>query len=68
MHSRNFLLFQAFLRREITNRYVGSASGVLWALASPLAQLAAGAVQLPPAREVGARGIGRRGRKGRSGG
>lgn len=40
MHSRNFLLFQAFLRREITNRYVGSASGVLWALASPLAQLA----------------------------
>ena len=40
MHSRNVLLFQAFLRREITSRYVGSASGVLWALASPLAQLA----------------------------
>lgn len=40
MHARNVLLFQAFLRREITARYVGSASGVLWALASPLAQLA----------------------------
>ncbi len=40
MHSRNFLLFQAFFRREITSRYVGSVSGVLWALASPLAQLA----------------------------
>lgn len=40
MHSRNVLLFQAFLRREITARYVGSASGILWALASPLAQLA----------------------------
>lgn len=39
MHSRNVLLFQAFLRREITSRYVGSASGMLWALASPLAQL-----------------------------
>ena len=40
MFSRNVLLFQAFFRREITNRYVGSVSGVLWAVASPLAQLA----------------------------
>lgn len=40
MHSRNVLLFQAFLRREVTSRYVGSVSGILWALASPLAQLA----------------------------
>jgi lipopolysaccharide transport system permease protein len=40
MHSRNVLLYQAFLRREVTSRYVGSASGMLWALASPLAQLA----------------------------
>lgn len=40
MFSRNVLLYQAFFRREITNRYVGSVSGVLWALASPLAQLA----------------------------
>lgn len=40
MHSRNVLLFQAFFRREITNRYVGSVSGLAWAVASPLAQLA----------------------------
>ena len=40
MHPRNLLLFQAFLRREITNRYVGSVSGILWVVASPLAQLA----------------------------
>src|SRR5687768_15195498 len=40
MFSRNVLLFQAFFRREITNRYVGSVSGLAWAVASPLAQLA----------------------------
>ncbi|HEX5631874.1 MAG TPA: ABC transporter permease, partial [Gemmatimonadales bacterium] len=38
--ARNRLLFHAFYRREIFTRYVGSASGVAWALLSPLAQLA----------------------------
>lgn len=40
LRARNQLLFHAFFRREITSRYVGSVSGLLWAVANPLAQLA----------------------------
>jgi len=33
-------LLQSFIRRELLNRYAGSASGALWTLINPLAQLA----------------------------
>jgi lipopolysaccharide transport system permease protein len=40
MHSRNVQLYLSFVRRELFNRYAGSATGALWALLHPLAQLA----------------------------
>jgi ABC-type polysaccharide/polyol phosphate export permease len=40
MHSRNFQLYLSFVRRELFNRYAGSATGAAWALLHPLAQLA----------------------------
>ncbi len=57
---RHRWLLWSFARREILNRYAGSAAGVLWALAHPLALLAVYAfvftgvfrVKLPP--EAGA--------------
>ena len=37
--ARNRALFQNFLRRELTTRYLGSVTGFAWALLSPLALL-----------------------------
>ena len=37
---RNLALFSNFYRRELTNRYLGSATGFAWALLHPLALLA----------------------------
>jgi len=37
---RNRALFANFLRRELTTRYLGSATGLLWALVHPLVLLA----------------------------
>ena len=37
---RNLALFINFYRRELTNRYLGSATGLAWALLHPLALLA----------------------------
>ena len=37
---RNRALFTNFFRRELTTRYLGSATGLLWALVHPLALLA----------------------------
>ncbi len=36
---RNWVLFSNFYRREITNRYLGSGVGLLWALVHPIALL-----------------------------
>jgi ABC-type polysaccharide/polyol phosphate export permease len=38
--ARNRALFSNFLRRELTTRYLGSVSGLAWALVHPLALLA----------------------------
>src|SRR3982751_4308006 len=37
---RNVTLFANFYRRELTTRYLGSATGLAWALLHPLALLA----------------------------
>ena len=37
--SRNGALFVNFFRRELTTRYLGSATGLAWALLHPLALL-----------------------------
>ncbi len=39
-HRRNVALFVNFYRRELTTRYLGSATGLAWALLHPLALLA----------------------------
>ena len=40
--ARNRALFVNFFRRELTTRYLGSVSGLAWALVNPLALLARG--------------------------
>src|SRR5690242_141304 len=40
LRPRDRALFAHFLRRELTSRYLGSVTGLAWALLSPLALLA----------------------------
>jgi lipopolysaccharide transport system permease protein len=39
VHSNGFHLFTEFLKRELTNRYLGSAAGILWVFIQPIIKL-----------------------------